>query len=91
MKLTTPTAFIRFVGNNLDPTDFTRIDAWVERIAGWIDRGLREIYFIIHNHEELNSPQLCRYAIGRFNERCGLNLKPPQLLNGNPSGTLSLF
>ena len=32
MRLTTPTAFIRFVGNGLYPTDYTRVDDWVQRI-----------------------------------------------------------
>lgn len=82
MKLTTPMAFIRFVGNNMHPTDFIRLDSWVDRIKTWIDSGLREIYFFIHNHEELNSPELCKYAIERFNGKCGTNLKVPPLLNG---------
>ena len=81
MKLTTPLAFIRFVGNNMHPTDFTRIDSWVERIKTWIDKGLKEIYFFIHNHEELNSPELCKYAIEQFNKRCNTKLKVPELLN----------
>lgn len=91
MKLTAPVAFIRYVGNNLHPTDFTRIDAWVDRVKTWIDKGLKEIYFFIHNHEELNSPELCKYAVNQFNKKCGLHLKPPELLNEEPPGTLSLF
>lgn len=81
MKLTTPLAFIRFVGNNMHPTDFSRIDSWVDRIKTWIDKGLKEIYFFIHNHEELNSPELCKYAIEQFNKKCGTTLKVPRLLN----------
>lgn len=81
MKLTTPLAFIRFVGNNLHPTDFLRIDSWVDRIKSWIDSGLREVYFFIHNHEELNSPEICKYAIERFNKKCSTTLKVPELLN----------
>ena len=81
MKLTTPTAFIRFVGNNLHPTDFTRIDSWITRFRSWINNGLKEIYFFIHNHEERNSPELGKYAIEQFNKKCGTKLKVPQLLN----------
>jgi len=81
MKLTTPLAFIRFVGNNLHPTDFKRIDSWVKRIKSWMDKGLKEVYFFIHNHEELNSPELCKYAIEQFNKKCNTKLKVPELLN----------
>ena len=31
MSLTTPTVVLRFVGNELHPTDFTRVDVWVQR------------------------------------------------------------
>ena len=32
MRLSTPTAFVRWVGAN-DPSDYSRLDEWVERIA----------------------------------------------------------
>ena len=40
MQLTIPKAFIRYVGNSLHPTDYTRIDEWIARIQYWIDQGL---------------------------------------------------
>jgi uncharacterized protein YecE (DUF72 family) len=82
-RLTTPVAFIRFVGNNLHPTDFKRIDDWVERIAKWIEDGIETIYFFIHNHEELNSPELCKYTIQKLNTAANLNLALPKLINSN--------
>jgi uncharacterized protein YecE (DUF72 family) len=91
MRLTAPMAFIRFVGNNGHPTDYTRVDAWVDRIGSWIGKGLREIYFFVHNHEERNSPELCSYAIGEFNKKCGLDLRPPTFEDEEPEGQLSLF
>ncbi|MDB5010289.1 MAG: hypothetical protein JWQ06_1078, partial [Mucilaginibacter sp.] len=41
MNLPTPHAFIRFVGNSLDPTDYTRVDEWVDRIKHWRELGLQ--------------------------------------------------
>eukprot|EP01037_Dinobryon_pediforme_P003823 gene3823-3871_t len=43
MNLPTPHAFIRFVGNGLHPTDYLRVDEWVERIAKWQQMGLKSI------------------------------------------------
>jgi uncharacterized protein YecE (DUF72 family) len=85
MRLTTPVAFIRFVGNNLHPTDYKRIDDWVGRMKLWIDSGIETIYFFIHNHEELNSPELCKYTIQKLNAATGLNIAEPKLLNDKPS------
>jgi uncharacterized protein YecE (DUF72 family) len=91
MKLTTPLAFIRFVGNDLHPTDYTRIDSWADRIKTWIDHGLKEIYFFIHSHEEENTPELASYAVEQFSKKCHLDLRPPQLSGTAPGANLSLF
>lgn len=80
MCLTTPKAFIRFVGNSLHPTDYKRIDEWIERIKVWVDAGLTHLYFYMHQHEELHSPELIKYTIIKMNERCGLNIPVPVYL-----------
>ncbi len=79
MHLSTPECFIRFVGNSLHPTDYERIDEWVDRIRLWMDAGLEKCYFFMHQHEELHSPRLIRYFIEELNEKCGTALKPPQM------------
>lgn len=81
MKLTTPKAFIRFVGNSLHASDYKRIDDWIDRIDSWLDNGLQTIYFFIHQHDELYSPELSAYMIDKLNKRCGLNVKPPKLIS----------
>lgn len=82
MKLTTPKAFIRYVGNGLHPTDYERIDAWIARIDTWLKNGLQTLYFFIHQHDELKSPELAKYMIDKLNKKARLSLKAPQLLNG---------
>jgi uncharacterized protein YecE (DUF72 family) len=77
MRLTTPEAFIRFVGNGLHPTDYTRIDDWVQRIKFWISGGIEKIYFFMHQHEELHSPELCKYLIQQLNKHCGTTISEP--------------
>lgn len=77
MRLTSPQAFIRFVGNGLHPTDYTRIDAWVDRIGEWLRNGIEKIYFFMHQHEELHSPQLCKYLIEQINKKCEVTVPIP--------------
>ena len=88
MRLTAPVVFIRWVGNSLHPTDFPRIEAWAHRLKAWMDKGLKEIYFIVHNHNELLAPDLQRHAVERFNAICGTSLKPPRLTIEPPPLTL---
>jgi len=82
MRLTTPEVFIRFVGNGLHPTDYQRIDDWVQRMKKWSDEGIKKIYFFMHQHEELHSPQLCKYLIEQMNQKIGTNIPVPVFVEG---------
>jgi uncharacterized protein YecE (DUF72 family) len=84
MALTIPKTFIRFVGNSLHHTDYTRIDAWVERMKKWLDHGMEELYFFMHMHDEATSPELTVYLVDALNKRCGLNLIKPQFISQQP-------
>ncbi|WP_018614631.1 DUF72 domain-containing protein [Segetibacter koreensis] len=81
MHLTIPKAFVRFVGNSLDPTDYARIDAWVQQAKIWLDNGLEELYFFMHMHDETYSPELSSYLIQNLNTVCGLSLKEPLFIS----------
>jgi uncharacterized protein YecE (DUF72 family) len=80
MRLSSKTAFIRFVGNNLHRTDYTRVDEWVDRLKKWMDGGLETLYFIMHQHEEIDSPELMAYVIEQMNKKWGLNLQKPEFI-----------
>ena len=81
MELPVPHAFIRFVGNNLHPTDYTRVDDWVDRIKQWRQMGLQSVWFFIHQHDERHSPELSDYVIEQLNIKLGLNLHRPQFID----------
>jgi uncharacterized protein YecE (DUF72 family) len=92
MRLTAPVAFIRFVGNNYHPVDLRRIAEWGERLQRWIEKGLREVYFFVHDSGELFSPELCKYAVEVFDRAFGAGLKPPRLIGEEPGESeLRLF
>lgn len=77
MHLTVPKAFIRYVGNSLHPSDYTRCDAWVQRMKYWLANGMEELYFFMHMHDEATSPELTVYLVDKLNKECGLNLIKP--------------
>ncbi len=68
MGLTTRTAFIRFNGNELHETDFTRIDAWATRIKLWMDNGLQTVYFFLHTPTKSLTPELSNHFLTQMNE-----------------------
>ena len=76
MRLTTPTAFVRYNGANVD-SDYTRLDDWFERLEQWVEAGIENIYFFVHQNHEEASPLLSAYLIEQFNEKLGMELKVP--------------
>lgn len=86
MSLTTPTAFIRFVGTNNDEIDYRRLDAWADRISEWQKGGLAGLNFFLHQHDEKESAKLAARFIKKLNELGVSDLEPPTLLNQPMSG-----
>jgi len=83
MHLALPKTFIRYVGNSLHASDYTRINAWVNRMKSWLDKGLEELYFFMHMHDEATSPELTIYLVDKMNKELGLHLiKPTFISNG---------
>jgi len=77
-RLTSSAAFIRYVGAN-HPTDYTRLDDWLEHIRQWREEGLQSLHFFIHQHVERESPLLAAYFIKKLNRMFGLKLKVPEM------------
>jgi len=66
LRITAPVSMVRFVGNGLHPSDFTRVRAWADRMKPWMTGGLRELYFFTHEPDNLLSPELARFAAEVF-------------------------
>lgn len=94
MRLTTPRAFVRYVGAN-HATDYNRLDDWIERIRTWIDQGIEQIYFFVHQNLEKESPLLSGYFINKLNQEFGYDIPIPATIEPKSkpkeSGTLGLF
>lgn len=80
MRLTTPVAFIRFVGANAE-SDYTRLDDWLERIKIWKKKGLKKLYFFVHQNMEKASPLLSAYFIKKLNTEFDQKMHVPRLVN----------
>lgn len=81
MHVTIPKAFIRYVGNNMHPTDFVRIDAWVERIKLWLDNGLQQLFFIMHMEDELCAPEMTVYLSDKLKAVYGIAVQKPSFIS----------
>ncbi len=82
MRLTTPSAFVRYVGANDPESDRKRLDEWVVRLKSWVEMGLEEIDFFVHQNHELESPLLAAEFIRKVNKALGTDLNVPHTLDG---------
>ncbi|HEA30955.1 MAG TPA: DUF72 domain-containing protein [Leeuwenhoekiella sp.] len=89
MRMTNGEAFIRFVGAN-HPSDYDRLDAWVERLNSWVDQGLQQVDFFIHQNTEKESPLLAEYFIKKINKTMSLDIPVPRGLSDGNNPKLDL-
>jgi len=80
MRLTNNSAFIRYVGAN-HPYDYSRIEDWVMRLKKWVEQGIENIYFFVHQNNEVESVNISAHLIKLLNQELGLTLKPPKTLD----------
>lgn len=66
MAITSYFTMIRFVGNDLHPSDFSRLDAWAGRIRDWASQGLREAYIFTHEPDNLRAPEAAAYCFDQL-------------------------
>ena len=83
MRLTTPTAMVRFVGNGLHPSDFSRIDGWIDRIRLWQKEGLVTIYFFPHEPDNIQAPELAEYILNKLSKFNDILVRGPKLEDPN--------
>ena len=78
MRLTTPTAFIRYVGANAE-NDYDRLNDWLERLTEWKSQGLENLYFFVHQNIEKASPLLSAHFIKEMNDKWGTKIHIPEM------------
>lgn len=79
-SITAPFTLIRFIGNELHPSDFSRAEEWCERLKMWSEQGLKDVYFFVHEPDDITCPELTEYVVELFNR--GLNAGWPSPLRG---------
>lgn len=87
MRLTSPVAFIRYVGAN-HPSDVQRLDDWIPRLQKWKEEGLQKLYFFVHQNIEVESPLLAEHFIKKLNKALKTNVPVP---NKKPGQSNNLF
>ncbi len=82
MRLTSDTMVLRLVGNSLDKTDYQRMEDWVEKADTWIQNGLKEFHFWLHQPDNIKTAEMAVFLIDKLNkklkEKGYATIKPPK-------------
>ena len=84
MRLTTPNAFVRYVGANAD-SDYERLEDWLKRLTKWKKEGLQNLYFFVHQNIEKASPLLSAHLIEKMNQDWKIDIHIPKLADDKPT------
>ena len=66
LRVTCAQTLIRFVGNGLHPSDYTRVQDWALRLKSWYAQGLKAAYLFTHEPDNLLAPDLAAYCADYF-------------------------
>ncbi|MBL7543659.1 MAG: DUF72 domain-containing protein [Bdellovibrionaceae bacterium] len=69
-------SFLRFIGNDLHDSDFSRVRLWAQRLEGWQQQGLQNLFFIVHQPDDLKTPEMSDFVIDELNVICRAGLAP---------------
>ena len=90
MRISGDYLMLRWVGNALHPTDYTRIDQWADRIAYYTQNGIKKVYFFTHEPDNILAPDIAAYLCTRIRENNhAINTRGPRLLGSDSQ--LKLF
>jgi len=88
MSLTTPQLVLRWVGNALVPSDYGRLQEWMQRLNTWQQKGLEEAYLFFHQPDNILTPDITAHFTETMNQQYGMNLLVPKK---HEDGQFSLF
>jgi len=91
MGVTGATTMIRFVGNGLHPTDYQRIDNWIQRLRSWAGQGVQNIYFFPHEPDNILAPELTQYVAEQVGNWTSFVYRGPTLIDDDAGEQMSLF
>ncbi len=89
LRLATNSVLVRFVGNALHPTDYTRIDDWIKQLKIWFAQGLQAVYFFPHEPDNLLAPELAAYLLQQVEKELNVIVRGPNFIKEQKQ--MSLF
>ena len=91
MQLSNGTTMLRWVGNGLHETDFSRTDEWIDRLKLWAVAGLETCYIFPHEPDNILAPDMAQYWVEQLREKLGAELRGPEFFGAGEGSQMELF
>ncbi len=91
MGLSNTTTMIRFVGNNLHPTDQQRAEDWARRLLHWSRQGLQKAYIFTHEPDNILAPELADIFCKSIQQEMGHTVRGPEFIKESTGEQMKLF
>ena len=75
-SLSSSFTMLRFIGNDLHASDFTRAQDWSQRLHQWSAHGLQRVFYFVHEPDDIKAPEMAQFVIRSLNEEAGADLEP---------------
>lgn len=63
-------SILRFIGNDLHPSDYARSQNWVKQISQWTRAGLQQFFFMVHEPDDIKTPEMANFVASTLNRIC---------------------
>lgn len=83
--ISAPFTILRFIGNDLHPSDGPRAQDWSRRLAKWKEQGLQKAFFFAHEPDDIKAPELADIVIENLNRDCQAGLSPIKWVDTTPA------
>lgn len=87
-SISAPFSMLRWIGNNLHPSDHTRAKAWAERLGSWSQKGLQRMFVFVHEPGNPEVIDMSDIMIQELNEKAHAGLSPLQHVSTNSQPNL---
>lgn len=57
---------LRFIGNDLHPSDFSRAETWVKTFSKWKSSGLKRIFLMVHEPDDILAPEMADFFTAKI-------------------------
>ncbi|MFS4459286.1 DUF72 domain-containing protein [Bdellovibrio sp. HCB2-146] len=84
-SLTAPFTVLRFIGNDLHPSDEPRAENWSQRLSQWQEAGIKKVFFFAHEPDDIKAPELAEIVIKHLNKNCDAKMSPMKWVDTTPA------